>query len=346
MPLLTFGEVIQHIKTKKPMPVYALHGPEPYFIDLLTDAFVDQLLSEEERAFNLEVFYGKETNINQIVDSLAQYPMGADIKLVIVKNAQELKNIEDLANYVNDPYPSSVLVISHSGKNLDGRKKLATVIKNKFGLFESKPMYDNQMPAWIKAEVEKSGKTISDQNSALIAEFLGTDLKKIHNELEKTIIAVGESKNITQQHIEDFIGINREFNVFELNAAIFTKNALKAQLVVNYLKDNFNKQPLVVILGSMFNSFIKLYTLKATGANSDIQITTVINSRSISAIKEYKAGLQNFSIADLDLALYLFKKYDQYSKGIDNTINNDGELLKELVFKLLHLKELASSSSK
>ncbi|MBK8841794.1 MAG: DNA polymerase III subunit delta [Saprospiraceae bacterium] len=260
MPLLTFGEVIQHIKTKKPMPVYALHGPEPYFIDLLTDAFGNQLLSEEEKAFNLEVFYGKETNINQIVDSLAQYPMGADIKLVIVKNAQELKNIEDLANYVNDPYPSSVLVLSHSGKNLDGRKKLATVIKNKFGLFESKPMYDNQMPAWIKAEVEKSGKTISDQNSALIAEFLGTDLKKIHNELEKTIIAVGESKNITQQHIEDFIGINREFNVFELNAAIFTKNALKAQLVVNYLKDNFNKQPLVVILGSMFNSFIKLYT--------------------------------------------------------------------------------------
>lgn len=343
MPLLNYAEVTQQIKNKRPLPVYVLHGQESYFIDLLTDAFVDNLLTEDEKAFNLEIFYGKETSVPAIIDSLAQYPMGADFKLVIVKNAQELKNIEDLTKYVESPYETSILVLAHHIKPLDGRKKLGTLIKSKYGAFESKTMYDNQIPAWIKGEVERFGKTISDSNAALIGEFLGTDLKKIHNEIEKTIIAIGDSKSISQQHIEDFIGINREFNVFELNSAIFTNNALKAQLIVNYLKDNLNKQPFIVILGSMFNSFLKLYTLKVTGAASDSQITAVINSRSISAIREYKIALQQYDISDLDYALYLFKMYDQYSKGVDNTLNNDGELLKELVFKLIHLKAVASN---
>ena len=340
MAQLTFAEVLQQIKTKKPLPIYVLHGTEPYFIDKLIDAFIDELLTEEEKAFNLEILYGKETSINMIVDSLAQYPMGSEYKLIVVKSAQELKNIEELSNYAQDPFSSSILVLAHSGKTLDGRKKLASTIKNKFGLFESKTMYDNQMPAWIKSEVEKSGKSISDQNAILISEYLGTDLKKISNEIEKTLIAIGDSKTITQQNIEDFIGINREFNVFELNAAIFLKNPLKAQLIVNYLSDNLNKQPFVLILGSMFNSFMKLYTLKVTGASSDAQITSVINSRSISAIKEYQSALSRFSIQDLDHALLLFKKYDQYSKGVENTISTDGELLKELVFKLIHLNEV------
>lgn len=340
MAQLTFAEVTQQIKSRKPLPIYVLHGLEPYFIDQLTETFIDHLLSEEEKAFNLEILYGKETSVNAIVDSLAQYPMGSDFKLIVVKSAQELKNIEDLAKYAQDPFTSSILVLAHSGKTLDGRKKLASIVKNNFGLFESKVMYDNQMPSWIKSEVEKRGKSISDQNAALIAEYLGTDLKKISNELEKTVIAIGEAKQITQQHIEDFVGINREFNVFELNAAIFTKNPLKAQLIVNYLSDNLNKQPFVLILGSMFNSFMKLYTLKVTGASSDAQITSVINSRSISAIKEYQTALSKFSIQDLDHALLIFKKYDQYSKGVDNTISGDAELLKELVFKLIHLSEV------
>jgi len=337
---MTFAEVMQQIKSKKPLPVYVLHGAESYFIDLLTENFIDHLLTEEEKAFNLEILYGKETSVSAIVDSLAQYPMGSDYKLVVIKSAQELKNIEDVVKYVQDPFNSSILVLAHSGKTLDGRKKLSSLVKSRFGLFESKVMYDNQMPAWIRSEVEKHGKSISEQNAGLLAEYLGTDLKKISNEIDKTVIAIGESKMITQQHIEDFIGINREFNVFELNAAIFTRNPLKAQLIVNYLSDNLNKQPFVLILGSMFNSFMKLYTLKVTGASSDAQITAVINSRSISAIKEYQSALSKFSIQDLDHALLLFKKYDQYSKGVDNTISSDGELLKELVFKLIHLNEV------
>ncbi len=346
MPLLTYADVIQQIKNKKPYPIYALQGPESYFIDLLTDSFIENLMEEDEKAFNLEIFYGKEVSVTGIIDSLAQYPLGAEYKLIVVKNAQELKDIEELTRYAEGPYETSILVLAHHGKNLDGRKKLGALIKNKFGFFESKNLYDNQIPSWIKGEVERHGKTISDTNAALIGEFLGTDLKKIHNEIEKTIIAIGESKVITQQHIEDFIGINREFNVYELISAIFTNNAFKAQLIVNYLKDNLNKQPFVVILGSMFNSFLKLYTLKATGASTESQITTVINSRSISAIREYKAALQYFQIQDLDHALHLFKKYDQYSKGVENTLNNDGELLKELVFKLIHLKAVSAINEK
>lgn len=340
MPAFSFDEIIKQIKSKKAHPVYVLQGAEAYFVDLLTECFQNELLSEDEKAFNQDVYFGKETSVSTIVDALSQYPMGSDLRLVLVRNAHELKNIDQLADYASAPYASSVLVLSLPGKTLDGRKKLGTLVKNNYALYESKTIYENQLPAWIRSQVEKHGKSISEQNAQLIADYLGTDLKKISNEIEKTVIAIGASTDITQQHIEDFIGINREFNVFELVNAIFNRNPVKAQLIVEYLSDNMNKQPLVLILGSMFNSFLKLYLLKVKSPKNDQDISALIGTRSISAIREYKTALGNFQIADLDYAMYLFKRYDQYSKGIDYTLGDDGQLLKELVFQLIHLSSV------
>lgn len=342
MAVYSFEDIIRQITTKKVHPVYVLQGDEPYFIDLLTQKFIDLLLPEEEKVFNQEVLYGKETNVSTIIDYLGQYPMGSDFKLIVVKNASELKNIDSLSSYVSDPYPSSVLVLALPGKKLDGRKKLSSIVKANFALFESKVIYENQLPAWIKSEVESKGKKISELNAALIGEFLGNDLQKISNEIGKTIIAMGEEKEINRHLIENYIGINREFNVFELINAIFNKDNQKAQLIVNYLADNFNKQPFTLILGSIFNSFVKLYTLKVSRIYNDADIATIINTRSISAIKEYKTALANYSLSDLDHATFLFKLYDQYSKGVDYPSGFYEGILKELVFKLIHIHEITN----
>ena len=336
----SFEDIEKQINNRKLHPVYILQGEETYFTDLLTRKFQDELLEEDEKAFNQEVYFGKETTVSTIIDSLSQFPMGSDYKLVLIRNAQELKDIDKLTSYVNDPFESSVLVLSFTGKSMDGGKKLPSIVKSKYGFFEAKTIYENQLPAWIKSEVKTKGKEISDQNATLIADYLGKDLQKISNELDKTVIAIGDAKEINQEHIENYIGINREFNVFELINSIFNKNPYKARLIVEYLTDNLNKQPLTLILNSLFNSFLKLYLLKVNNPKSDMDITAIIGTRSISAIKEYRTAMANFSLPDLDYAMYLFKIHDQLSKGIDSGNADHGELLKELVFKLLHVKEV------
>jgi len=340
MPLYNFEEIVKQIQSKKVHPIYVLQGEEPYFIDLLTQRFIEDFMPQEEKAFNQEVLYGKETNVPFIVDSLSQFPMGSEYRIVIVRNAQDLKDIENLYDYAQSPYESSILILSLSEKKLDGRKKLSTLIKAQHGLYEAKPVYENQLPGWIKSEVEAKGKKINETNAQLIADFLGRDLQKISNEINKTVIAIGDSLEINQKHIEDYIGINREFNVFELVNALFNKNAYKAQQIINYLTSNLNKQPFTLILGSLFNSFIKLYVLKSSNAQSDADIIKVINTKSISAIKEYKMALTKYSLAEIDYAMYLFKIYDQYSKGVGYNSGDIGGLLKELTYKLMHIKEI------
>ncbi len=339
----SFDEIAKQIKNRKLHPVYILQGDETYFTDLLTRKFQDEFLEEDEKAFNQEVYFGKEVTVSTIIDSLSQFPMGSDYKLVLVRNAQDLKDIEKLTSYVSDPFESSILVLSFTGKSMDGRKKLPSIVKSKYGFFEAKTIYENQLPAWIKSEVKAKGKEISDQNATLIADYLGKDLQKISNELDKAVIAVGEAKEINQVHIENYIGINREFNVFELINAIFNKNPYKARLIVDYLNDNLNKQPLTLILNSLFNSFLKLYLLKVNNPKSDPEVSSIIGTKSISAIKEYRTAMANYSLPDLDYAMYLFKIYDQYSKGVDSGNVNQGELLTELVFKLIHVREVQTA---
>lgn len=339
----SFDEIAKQIKNRKLHPVYILQGDETYFTDLLTRKFQDEFLEEDEKAFNQEVYFGKQVTASTIIDSLSQFPMGSDYKLALVRDAQDLKDIDKLTSYVSDPFESSILVLSFSGKSMDGRKKLPSIVKSRYGFFEAKTIYENQLPAWIKSEVKAMGKEISDQNATLIADYLGKDLQKISNELQKTAIAIGDAKEITQEHIENYIGINREFNVFELINSIFNKNPYKATLIVDYLSGNLNKQPLTLILGSIFNSFLKLYLLKVNNPKSDGEITAIINTKSISAIKEYRTAMANYSLPDLDYAMYLFKIYDQYSKGIDSGNIEHGELLKEFVFKLIHIREVQAT---
>ncbi|HQW10686.1 MAG TPA: DNA polymerase III subunit delta [Saprospiraceae bacterium] len=335
----SFEQVSNQIATRQLANVYLLHGNEPFFIDQLTDLFIDKVLPAESRDFNLNILYGAETNINSVLDCLSQFPMGSDYQLVVVKNAQSLKNINQLAAYADNPFPSAILVLAHHDKNLDGKLKLTKAIKSKHAVYESKTLWENQLPGWIKQQVKLSGKSIADYNAELLAEYLGNDLKKISNEVEKLLIVTLNDKEITGRHIEQFIGISRNFNVFELNAAFAFKNAKKAYMVADYLADNMKEGQVPMIVSAVFGYFQKIFLLRGIISPTDQQIISIINSRSTTALKEYRAALANYLESDITYILALLKTYDQYSKGVNVTAMTNRDLLLELVFKVLHSRE-------
>lgn len=344
MPEFSYTDIQNQIKKRQLRNIYLLQGSEPFFIDSLTNLFIG-LLDDDARDFNLNILYGNETSINTVLDNLSQFPMGSEFRVVIVKNAQLLKDIKSLAAYAASPFPPVVLVLCHEEKNLDGKLKLSKEIKEKHAFFESKPLWDNQVPGWIKQQFLLFDKKISDYNAALMAEFLGNDLKKIHNEIEKLNIVTTNEPEITQRHIEQYIGISRNFNTFELSAALAHKDIYKAHLIASYLGDNIKDAQLPMIISGLFNFVQRLFILSSMNAPTDNEISGIINSRSRSALQEMRAGLANYARNDIYLLLDLLKKYDQYSKGLNAENVALDQLLKELVFKFLNIHLYTNDNS-
>jgi DNA polymerase-3 subunit delta len=340
MPQLTFEQVKEQVRAKKPGNIYLLHGAEPYFIDVLCNMFIDELIPEDARDFNLNVLYGPDDEVPAILSALSQFPMGSDYQVVVVKNAQKVKDLNLLHSYAAKPFPSAVLVLAHYEKKLDGKLKLFKAIDANHGVFESKPLWDNQLPGWIKKEFSQEGKKITDFNAGLIAEFLGNDLRKIDNEIRKLLIVTEAEKEITQNQIEKYIGISRNFNVFELCSALVFQDAYKANLIANYLAENMKEGQLPMLISGMYNYFLKLFQLAGKTGLTDQTITAIINTRSITAIREYKTALQNYSDADVQYVISLLAEYDQYSKGMNIGDAGMQDLLRELIFKILNSSSL------
>ncbi|MBU0488699.1 MAG: DNA polymerase III subunit delta [Bacteroidetes bacterium] len=330
-----FRQIISDLKNKVYHPIYLLQGEESYYIDRISDFIEDQVLTDIEKEFNQTVLYGLDSDIPTLVSVAKRYPMMANYQVVIVKEAQMLRNIDDLASYAANPLKSTILVICHKNKSVDGRKQFAKTVKKTGIVFDSKKIHENQIPGWIKENIEGAGFKINDMNALMLADYLGNDLSRITNETSKLFLNIQEGSDITPELIEQYIGISKDFNVFELINALGRKDIFKANRIVNYFIHNPKEAPMVVILINFFRFFQKLLIIHSLHDKSPNNVATALKVNPY-FVKDYLAGAKHYSPNKLRKIFSTLRKYDLMTKGVDNASTGEGELLKELVFKILH----------
>lgn len=331
----SYDEIIQDLKRKIYYPVYFLSGEEPYYIDLISDYIEEHLLQPEEKEFNLTVKYGRETDVQDIIDCCKHFPMMSNYQLVIIKEAQEIKEIENLDKYIESPLSSTILVICYKYHKVDKRKLFAKLIEKKAVLFESPKIYDNQVPAWIISYLKNKGFPIQQKAAMLMAEFLGTDLSKIVNEVSKIIINCPPGLEITPEHVERNIGISKDFNVFELQKALGTKNVLKANQIIKYFAENEKENPIVKVIPILYSYFAKVFMYHHLSDKSPNNVASVLSINRM-FIDDYTTAARTFSRQKLRHVFAYLREYDLRAKGVNNASANGGELMKEMIYKILH----------
>ena len=255
---MNYKEIISSIANKDLQPVYFLMGDEPYYIDKLADLFSKNILSAEEQEFNQVVLYGKDIETAQIIAEAKQFPFGSEKRVVIIREAQHLKDIDLLDSYLDNVQPSTLLVICYKGKSVDKRKKFGKTLAKKCVVFESKKLYDNKIPAWINTYVTENGFKIDNSATAVLAEYIGADLSKITNELDKLMLVVKKEEQITTKLIEYHIGISKDYNVFELQNALGKKQVVKANRIINHFAANPKNHNIVPVMSALFSYFQKI----------------------------------------------------------------------------------------
>jgi DNA polymerase-3 subunit delta len=334
----TYLDILRDIRNKNFKPIYFLMGEESYFIDLITDAIIENALTDDQRDFNQTIMYGADIdNYGVIVNAAKRYPMMAERQLVVVREAQQVGNIELLSHYLHQPLKSTILVINHKHGVVKG-KKLLSEIEQVGVLFESKKLYDNQLPAFINNYVADCGYTIENKAMQMIADFIGSDLNRLTGELDKLRIVIGkERKRITPDDVERSVGVSKDFNNFELLNAIVMRNAFKANQIVNYFERNPKNNPLVVTISVLFGFFSNLMIAYFAADKSEHGLMQELNLRSTFQARDYVAALRNYNAFKCIDIITLLRQYDARSKGIGATSSvSDGELLRELVFKIIH----------
>lgn len=333
---MIFDDIIKSIKAKDYKPVYFLHGEESFYIDAISNYIEKNVLSEAEKSFNQTILYGKDTDAKTLIDTASRYPMMASHQVVILKEAQEMKELLDLQLYIEKAVPTTILVICYKHGKLDSRTKFAKSLKAHAVIFESKKLYDNQVPDWIAGYVKGKKLAIKPNASQLIAEYLGTDLSKIANELDKLAINLPEGVAIDEKHIQDNIGISKDYNVFELQKALGGRDVVKANRIVRYFAANPRKNPMVVITGSLYNHFSKVYIYHFLRNLPDKKISEALQLKSEFFLKDYKRTAHHYNLKNTQNVISILKEYDLKSKGVDSDNAPEGELMKEMVYKILH----------
>lgn len=315
----------------------AVHGDEPFYIDQVCDYVEAHVLTEDQKAFNQLIIYGKDADARTIIDSAKRYPIMAERQLIVLKEAQDMKGLEELLGYVEQPVPSTLLVIAHKYKKIDGRGKLSKALDKSGWLAESKKLYDNQIPDWIKGTVKSKGFGISPDACVMLAEYLGNDLSKISNELDKLELNLAKGAEINLDLIQQFVGISKEYNVFEFQKALGEKRFDKAMRIAFYFAENPKKHPLVMTLGALYNYFSKVYMAQALKHVTDKELAVALKLGSEFFAKEYRQVVKLYQHEEVRKVFSLLKEYDLMSKGVGNVNVDDGELLKELVVKMRFL---------
>ena len=331
-----FQQIVLDIRNKIYHPVYFLSGEESFYIDQLSDLIEENVLSEIEREFDLSILYGRDVKVDEIVMAAKSFPMMALQKVLIVKEAQAVDKIEELDKYVNNPSKSTLLVICYKYKKIDGRTAFSKNLKKKAVFFESPKLYENQIPAWINEWCGSKGYRISSKSCVMLTEFLGSDLSKIANELNKLFINIDKSKEISPELIEHYIGISKDYNVFELQKTLGKKDLLGTYKILSYFMPNQKDNPLVKVIPSIFPFFQKVLILKQLPASSDKNTIASVLGVNPYFVQDYQVAAQNYSINKLIQIISLFREYDLKSKGVDSSAVGDGELMKEMFYKILH----------
>ena len=310
-------------------------GDEPYYIDKLANAFAKDVLSAEEQEFNQVVLYGKDIETAQAITEAKQFPFGADKRVVIIKEAQHLKDIEVLDSYLENVQPSTLLVICYKGKSVDKRKKFGKTLASKCVVFESKKLYDNKIPSWIKTYVNENGFTIEDSATAVLSEYIGADLSKITNELDKLMLVVKKEEAITTVLIEYHIGISKDYNVFELQNALGKRQVLKANRIINHFAASPKNHNIVPVMSALFSYFQKIMVYHFLEDKSSKSAASALKVNPF-FVNQYQTAAQNYSKKQLFCIFEYLKEYDLKSKGVNNKSTNQSGLLKELTFKIIH----------
>ena len=324
---VTYEEIISDLKNRIFKPVYFLAGEEPYYIDLITEYIQEKVLPEEEKAFNQIILYGDDTNIASIIDTARRFPMMASHQVLIIKEAQSLKKLDDLAIYLEKPLLSTILVFSYKYKTIDKRTKLYKLLENHGVYFESSRIRDYLIPAWIERYLMLKGIKTDPSASAMLTEYLGTDLHKIVNELDKLIITLPSGKPfITTSLIEKNIGISKDYNNFELQKAIGEKNILKANMIVHYFANNPKDNPITVSIASLFGYFSKLLTFHYLTDKSKNNVAAVLKVNPF-FVKDYENSALKYNVAKTVQIISLLRTYDMRSKGYCDPGTDPGDLL-------------------
>lgn len=335
---LSFEQILDQLRKKKFEPVYFLHGEEDYFIDTISNYFEKEVLPEVEQAFNQTIFYGKDTDHLAVLDAARRYPMMSPYQVVIIKEAQDMRSLDKLQTYIEKPAATTLLVICHKHKKYNLNSAFGKAVKAGAVVFESKSLYDNQIPEWIRNYLKEKQLQITPDAANLLAEYLGTELGKVANELDKLALNMAPGAVITPTQVEENIGISKDYNVFELQKALSQRDVLKANRIVNYFADNPRKNPIQVVISSLYGYFSKIYMLQFVKDKSESEILEALQLRSAFFLKEYRAALRFYPVQKLEDVISHLKTFDLKSKGVDYdaTGKPEGELLRELVWKILH----------
>lgn len=335
--VFTYEEIVRDVRNGVYAPIYFLMGEEDYYIDRISEYIVDSVLTEAEKEFNLTVLYGADSDIATIINSARRYPMMSKHQVIMVKEAQNLKNLDELTYYLQKPLMSTVLVFCYKHGMLDRRKKVAAEIEKAGILFESKKLKDAQLPGFISSYLKRKRVDIEPKASEMMAEFVGADLNRMAGELEKLVITLPVGcRRITPEQIEHNIGISKDYNNFELRNALIAKDVLKANQIVKYFNNNIKNNPLQLTLSVLFGFFSNLMLAYYAPGKSDQEIASFLGLRSPWQAKDYVAAMKKYSGVKVMQIIGEIRLCDAKSKGVKNSSASDGDLLRELIYFIMH----------
>lgn len=315
-------------------PIYWLEGEEEYFIDKVIDYAEHNILPESEASFNLSIFYGKDANWADIINACRRYPMFAERQVVLLKEAQQMRDIEKLEAYVENPLTSTVFVVSYKEKKLDARKKFAKLVKEKGVMVTTKKLYDREVPEWTQNLVHSKGLTITPKGLALLVDHIGNDLSRIENEINKLSVNLSKRTNITEDDIENYIGVSKDYNVFELQAALAAKDLARSIRIIQYFEANPKAGPIQLVLPSIYSFFSKVFMIFGTGTTDEKTIATAIGVNPY-FMKEYLQAARLYTYPGVERALLLLHSYNLKSIGVGSSTTEDASLMKEMVVKMM-----------
>jgi DNA polymerase III subunit delta len=331
---MSHEKIIAEWKKKVFKPIYWLEGEEDYFIDKVVNYAEHNILSETEKGFNLTVFYGKDASWPEVINSCRRYPMFSERQVVLLKEGQQMKDIEKLEAYIENPLSSTILVVSYKEKKVDGRTKFAKLLKENGVLLSTKKIYENQLPEWIQEIVAGKGYEITNKALMLLVDHIGNDLSRIENEIEKILVNLGKRKTINEDDIEQFIGISKEFNVFEFQHALAAKDLAACMRIIQYFEANPKAVPIQVIMPSLYSFYSKLYMIYGQGSREEKAVAASIGVNPF-FVKDYLKAVKIYSFPQVEKAILLLHQYNLRSIGVSDIGTEDASLLKEMVYKII-----------
>ncbi|MGB8190637.1 MAG: DNA polymerase III subunit delta [Chitinophagaceae bacterium] len=328
-------KIITDWKKNKFKPLYWLEGEEEFFIDQVMEYAEHHILSEAEAGFNRVVFYGKDANWADVVTACRRYPMFAERQIVLLKEAQHMRDVEKLEIYIENPLSSTVFVVSYKEKKVDGRSKFAKLIKEKGEVFTTKKLYENQLPEWTSELVRSKGYTISNKALLLLVDHIGNDLSRMVNEIEKVLVNLNDRKNITEDDIEKYVGISKDFNVFELQEALCGKDMAKALRIVQYFEANPKAAPIQLVLPVLHSFFSKVFMVFSLSDRSENGLRPIFNNNIYSA-RQGLTAVKNYGYEGTERVILLLHHYNLRSLGVNDAGTEDASLLKEMIVKMVN----------